>query len=49
MKVLLINGSPRPDGETQYVLSIIESVLCEHGVDVEWFQLDKAPVRGFVH
>lgn len=49
MKVLLINGSPRPDGETRCALSIMEGVLRENDVDVEWFQLDKAPVRGCVH
>ena len=49
MKVLLINGSPRPNGETRHALSVIEGVLCERGIDAEWFQLGKDPVRGCVH
>lgn len=49
MKVLLVNGSPRRDGETRHALSIIEEVLQKNGVDVEWFQLGMEPVRGCIH
>ncbi len=48
-KVLLINGSPRPDGETHHALSIIETALRENGIDCEWFQLGTDAVRGCVH
>lgn len=49
MKVLLINGSPRIDGETRHALSIVEGVLREKGIDTEWFHLGKDPTRGCVH
>ena len=48
-KVLLINGSPRSDGETQLALSIVEASLREKGIDCQWFQLSTGPVRGCVH
>ncbi len=48
-KVLLINGSPRIDGETRHGLAIIEAALREKGIDCEWFQLGKDPVRGCIH
>jgi multimeric flavodoxin WrbA len=49
MKVLLINGSPRKNGETALSLSIVEKILHEAGVETEWFQLGTAPVRGCCH
>ncbi len=48
-KVLLINGSPRSNGETWTALSIIETALQEKGIDCEWFQLGTEPVRGCIH
>lgn len=48
-KVLLINGSPRPNGETHQALSIIAEALQEKGIECEWFQLGTEPVRGCVH
>ncbi len=48
-KVLLINGSPRPDGETRHALAIIAQALWENGTECEWFQLNTEPVRGCVH
>jgi multimeric flavodoxin WrbA len=49
MKVLLINGSPRKNGETAYSLSVVEKVLQENGIETEWFQLGTEPVRGCCH
>ncbi len=49
MTVLLINGSPRPNGETYEALKIVEKTLQEHGVSSEWFQLGTEPVRGCIH
>lgn len=49
MKILLINGSPRPDGETHRALAVVENVLRENGADTEWFQLSGEPVRGCIH
>ena len=48
-KVLLINGSPRSDGETKAALTIIETTLQEKGIACEWFQLGTEPVRGCIH
>ena len=48
-KVLLINGSPRSNGETRTALSIIEAALREKGIGCEWFQLGTEPVRGCIH
>jgi multimeric flavodoxin WrbA len=49
MKVLLINGSPRKNGETALSLSIVEKILQESGIETEWFQLGTEPVRGCCH
>jgi multimeric flavodoxin WrbA len=49
MKVLLINGSPRTNGETFYSLSIIEKILHQSGIETEWFQLGTDKVRGCCH
>jgi multimeric flavodoxin WrbA len=49
MKVLLINGSPRKNGETAASLSMVEKVLLEAGMETEWFHIGKAPVRGCCH
>jgi len=44
-KVLLVNGSPRPDGNTFCALQEIEKQLKEHGLETEIFQLGNRPVR----
>ena len=49
MKVLLINGSPRENGETYQALAIIEKVLRNNGVESEYFQLGTDAVRGCIH
>jgi multimeric flavodoxin WrbA len=49
MNVLLINGSPRKNGETALSLSIVEQILHESGVETTWFQLGTQPVRGCCH
>ncbi|MBQ3089434.1 MAG: flavodoxin family protein [Oscillospiraceae bacterium] len=45
MKVLLVNGSPRPKGDTFRALSVVEQSLLERGVETEWFQIGPDPVR----
>ena len=45
MKVLLINGSPRPDGNTFCALQEIEAQLKKHGIETEIFQIGTKPVR----
>lgn len=49
MKVLLVNGSPRPNGDTAYSLSVMEKVFHQNHVDTEWFQLGTGMVRGCIH
>ena len=44
-KVLLVNGSPRPDGNTFCCLKEIETQLQKHGVASEIVQIGRQPVR----
>ena len=44
-KVLLINGSPRPDGNTFCALQEIATQLEKHGIEAEIFQIGNKPVR----
>ena len=44
-KVLLVNGSPRPDGNTFCCLKEIEATLQKHGVESEIVQIGRKPVR----
>lgn len=45
LKVLLINGSPRPDGNTFCCLQEIESQLQKNGIAAEIVQIGRKPVR----
>lgn len=45
MKVLMINGSPRADGNTFIALSEIAKQLNKHGVDTEIVQLGTKPLH----
>ena len=44
-KVLLINGSPRPDGNTFCCLQEIETTLQKQGIETEIIQIGRKPVR----
>ena len=44
-KVLLINGSPRIDGNTFCCLQEIETILQKHGIETEIVQIGRKPVR----
>jgi len=48
MKVLLINGSPRKEGNTYTALNEISKQLATHGVDSEIVWVSKNPVRGCI-
>lgn len=48
MKVLLINGSPRKQGNTFTALSEISAQLAKQGVDSEIVWIGNTPVRGCV-
>lgn len=46
MKVLLINGSPHPNGCTYTALSEVEKTLREEGMETEIVHIGKDPIRG---
>ena len=48
MKVLLINGSPRANGNTSRALKEVADTLAAEGVDVETVWTGNKPVRGCV-
>lgn len=48
MKVLMINGSPRPDGNTSIALAEMEKTLAEEGVEVETVQVGNKDIRGCI-
>ena len=46
MKVLMLNGSPRKDGNTSIALREMEKVFLEEGIEVETVQVGAQAVRG---
>ncbi|HHX92077.1 MAG TPA: flavodoxin family protein [Clostridiales bacterium] len=48
MKVLLINGSPRPAGCTYTALREVADALEAEGIETEFFQIGTDPVRGCI-
>lgn len=48
LKVLLLNGSPRPNGNTAVALKEMEKVFNENGVDKEIVNVGNRDVRGCV-
>ena len=48
MKVLLINGSPHEKGCTYTALSEAAGALEKNGIDTDFFQIGKKPVRGCI-
>ena len=48
MKVLLINGSPRPNGNTAVALAEMEKVFTEEGIDVDVISIGGKDVRGCI-
>jgi multimeric flavodoxin WrbA len=46
MKVLLINGSPRREGNTRVALDEVAATLRENGVEAEIFWIGNKPVQG---
>ena len=45
MRILMLNGSPSPNGNTFLALSEIGKQLKEEGIDYEIFQIGGAPIR----
>lgn len=48
MKVLIINGSPRKDGNTAIAIHEMEQVFQQEGVEVETVQIGNQDVRGCI-
>ncbi len=48
MKVLMINGSPRPKGNTSVALAEIAGQLEKHGIESEIVWIGNKPVRGCI-
>ena len=46
MKVLIINGSPRKDGNTTMAIKEMEKVFAESGVEFETMQIGDQDIRG---
>ena len=48
MKVLIINGSPRPNGNTTVAVQELEKVFAEEGVAVETMRIGSEAIRGCI-
>ena len=48
MKVLLINGSPRPDGNTKIALDEMTRVFKEQGIETEVMRVGNKAIRGCI-
>ena len=46
MKVLMINGSPRANGNTSVALAEMEKVFHKNGIETEIFQIGNSDIRG---
>ena len=48
MKVLMINGSPRKDGNTSLALAEMEKVFAKNGIETEIVQVGAMTIRGCI-
>lgn len=48
MKVLIINGSPREQGNTSIAVKEMENIFREEGLEVETLQIGKEDIRGCI-
>ena len=48
MKVLLLNGSPRPNGNTAAALREMEQVFAQEGVETELVHVGGQAIRGCI-
>lgn len=48
MKVLMLNGSPRPNGNTSIALKQMETIFTQEGIDVETIQVGHKDIRGCI-
>ncbi|MBP8593319.1 MAG: flavodoxin family protein [Ruminococcus sp.] len=48
MKVLIINGSPRKDGNTSLALAEMEKIFAQEGIEVKSVQIGSKNIRGCI-
>ena len=48
MKVLMINGSPRPNGNTAMALAEMEKIFAQEGIETESIQVGNQNIRGCI-
>ena len=48
MKVLLINGSPHPKGNTSIALREMETVFAQEGIETETVRIGSQAIRGCI-
>ena len=48
MQVLLVNGSPRKNGNTGLALSMLDNFFQEKNIETKWFQIPNQPLRGCI-
>lgn len=48
MKVLMLNGSPRANGNTAHALAEMKKVFTAEGIEVEIMQVGHLPIRGCI-
>ena len=48
MKVLMINGSPRPNGNTSIALGEMEKIFAAEGIETEIVQIGSKAIRGCI-
>lgn len=48
MKVIILNGSPKAEGNTATALHEVEMVLNEQGIETEWFHVGQRQIHGCI-
>ena len=48
MKVLMLNGSPRKDGNTALALQEMEKIFRQEGIETETLQVGNKDIRGCI-
>ncbi len=48
MKVIILNGSPKAEGNTAHALHEAECVLQEQGIETEWIHVGHRPIHGCI-
>lgn len=48
MKVLILNGSPRPGGNISVAIKELETVFAQEGIEVETIQIGNQAIRGCI-